>query len=99
MRTQKISDVLTIIQTSPEPISSTNIAVKYFSMHAEHISGQEIREAVNYLRKTSISPVCSNNRGYYVSNDKQQIKDQVNKLQGRIDAMNAALLGLQKFIN
>ena len=99
MRTQKILDVLNIIETSQEPISSTNIALKYFSMHAEHIRGQDIREAVNYLRKTSTSPVCSNSHGYYITNDKNKIQEQINKLQGRIDAMNDALLGLQKFIH
>lgn len=63
------------------------------------LTDNRLRKITNYLRSACILPVIATSKGYYISYDKQDIKDQIESLQSRIDAMNVAIEGLKVWLN
>lgn len=53
-----------------------------------------IRHMINAARSNGI-PICSGQKGYYVATDKEEIKNTINSLRGRITKMEQAIAGLE----
>lgn len=62
------------------------------------ISEVSVRAIINYLRVKSY-PIIANSKGYYISNDPEEIKLQINSLQCRINAMVSARNGLEALLH
>ena len=53
-----------------------------------------IRHMINAARSNG-SPICSGQKGYYVATDKEEIKNTIDSLRGRITKMEKAIAGLE----
>ena len=53
-----------------------------------------IRHMINAARSNG-SPICSGQKGYYVATDKEEIKNAIDSLRGRITKMEKAIAGLE----
>ena len=54
-----------------------------------------IRRMINTARSNG-SPICSGQRGYYITTDQEEIKCTIKSLRGRIAKMEKAIAGLEK---
>lgn len=45
------------------------------------------------------SPICSGQKGYYITNNKEEIKSTIDSLRGRISKMECAIAGLEKYLH
>ena len=54
-----------------------------------------LHKLINYIRSQELLPVCASKNGYWVSRDPQEIADTANSLQGRINAIQAAIKGMR----
>lgn len=54
-----------------------------------------IRRMINTARSNG-SPICSGQRGYYITTDQEEIKNTIKSLRGRIGKMEKAIAGLEK---
>ena len=63
------------------------------------MSGAKVRKYVNYIRKNSILPLIATSKGYYVSDDKQEIVNQIKSMEQRSSGILDAANGLRKFLN
>lgn len=54
-----------------------------------------LRETVNYLRSIGY-PICSSSRGYWYSENPEDIEKTLTHLEGRIKGMNRAIAGLKR---
>jgi len=69
-------------------------AVKSPALEARfHISGKEVRDIVNALRRAG-QPICSDENGYYYAAPPQELAATIRQLSGRIAGIAAARDGL-----
>lgn len=61
------------------------------------IKEAEVRHWVNRMRSSGV-PVCSDRRGYYISNNAEHVKTQIASMENRISAMQNAIGGLHLFL-
>ena len=61
--------------------------------------GIYLRAIVNEYRKTAMVPICSNNRGYWVGNKKEDIINKIESLENRIVGLQEAANGLRNIYN
>lgn len=80
-----------IINNGATPISAKKLSQKFC------VSDHLIRKVINLARSEG-QPICSSNRGYYYSTNKEDVKRTINSLENRIVAMNKAVAGLCKCI-
>lgn len=71
------------------PISARNLSETF------GISGLEVRKIINSARSEGC-PICSCHKGYYYSEDEEEIKKTIGSLTHRIRAMEKAMFGLAK---
>jgi len=57
-----------------------------------------LRKLVNLIRQHGILPIIATSNGYYTADCEQDVIDQIQSLQDRIDAIRAAQDGLRKFV-
>lgn len=57
-----------------------------------------LRKLVNHIRSTGMQPIIATTYGYYVSYDKDEIRQQIESLQKRARSINLCAEGLSKFI-
>lgn len=74
------------------PICSSELA-KAFG-----VSRTMIRRMVNTARSNG-SPICSNQKGYYITTDKEEIKNTIKSMRGRINKMECAITGLENYLH
>jgi len=70
-------------------------AVKAGSIcEAFNLSKVGLRQLVNFLRSSGI-PICSGYRGYWYSEDPEDIRKTLLHLEGRVEGINRAIKGLK----
>lgn len=69
------------------PVSARNLS------EAFGISGFEVRRRINYARSEGC-PICSCNKGYYYSENNDEIEKTIMSLSNRIGSMQRAIKGL-----
>lgn len=62
------------------------------------VTGREIRRAISTLRM-SLEPICSGETGYFYANTTQELTECINQLDGRINKINKAKVGLANALN
>ena len=62
------------------------------------ITQPRLRKIVNYVRSNGLLPVIATSKGYYVSYDKQEIKQQIRSLKERASAIYSSASGLESFL-
>lgn len=53
-----------------------------------------IRRMINTARSNG-SPICSGQKGYYITTDQEEIRNTIKSLRGRIGKMEKAIAGLE----
>ena len=73
---------------------------KDFAITGKHIADQlnykndfEVRRSINYLR-TEGHPICSNNHGYWLSDDPEEVLETIHDLEHRMESIAKAAGGL-----
>ncbi len=66
--------------------------------HKFKLSEPRLRKLCNYIRSNGILPLIANSNGYFVSNDKKEIEDQITSMEERASAISNAANGLRKFL-
>ena len=62
-----------------------------------YLTGARVRKIVNYIRFAGWCPrLIANSNGYYVSNDAEELKQYVQSLRARANAINAVADKLEK---
>lgn len=62
------------------------------------IEGVKVRRYINEMRSSGV-PVCSDQKGYYISTDETHVKTQIASMENRISAMENAIGGLNLFLS
>ncbi len=85
--------------TKENPIKEAEI-IKRFNAHGYSVklTGVRLRKLVNYIRSNSLLPLIATSKGYYISNDIEEITKQINSMQERANSIVMAANGLKKFI-
>jgi hypothetical protein len=85
------------------PIKSELIVTRmnqYLQLHGYKIkmTGPRLRKMVNYIRTNGLIPLIANSQGYFTSDCKQTILEQIQSLQERANSIENAVQGLKKFL-
>jgi hypothetical protein len=85
------------------PIKSELIVTRmnqYLQLHGYKIkmTGPRLRKMVNYIRSNGLIPLIANSQGYFTSDCKQTIIEQITSLQERANSIENAVQGLKKFL-
>ena len=62
------------------------------------MSGPRLRKCCNYIRANGLLPLIATSTGYYVSYDKEIVKEQIKSLRQRANSINRCADGLEKFV-
>jgi hypothetical protein len=62
------------------------------------ITGVKVRKFSNYIRNKSLLPLIATKNGYYISEDKEEIKKQIKSLKERANSILKSAEGLTKFL-
>jgi hypothetical protein len=62
------------------------------------MTGPRLRKMVNYIRSNGLIPLIANSQGYFTSDCKQTILEQITSLQERANSIENAVQGLKKFL-
>jgi len=57
-----------------------------------------LRKLVNYIRTNGLIPLIATSHGYFTSDCKQTILEQITSLQERANSIENAVQGLKKFL-
>lgn len=57
-----------------------------------------LRKIINRIRATAMAPICSNSKGYWYADNKQDILDEIKSLRQRIKGIDAAVNGLNEIV-
>ena len=102
---QELLLIPTIVQsfkkyTINNPIKSDEICLRFNNSKVSKINldGPRLRKIVHYIRKNSLLPLIATSKGYYVSDDVDEIKKQINSLTERANSNMECANGLKKFI-
>jgi hypothetical protein len=57
-----------------------------------------LRKLVNYIRSNSLLPLIATSQGYFTTDCKQTIQEQIKSLQERANSIDRCAVGLGKFI-
>ena len=57
-----------------------------------------LRRVINHIRCESIAPICAHSNGYFITENQEQIEEQIKSLEERAFAILAASNGLKNFI-
>lgn len=83
--------------TSENPITEPQI-VSGMKASGHKFTGSTLRKIINYIRGNSIAPIIATSKGYFMSNDLEQIRKQIQSLEDRMDALRYAAEGLKVFL-
>jgi hypothetical protein len=92
-----IKDYLTKHATKNWPVNSFILARELSFHFNTTVKTQKIRTLINLLRQDGV-PVIANNRGYYISYEKEDIVRQIVSMKKRISITGLAINGLQSII-
>jgi len=62
------------------------------------MNGPRLRKIVNYIRTNGIIPLIATSNGYFTSDCKQTIQEQIQSLQERANSIERCATGLKKFL-
>ena len=62
------------------------------------LSEPKLRRYCNYIRTKGILPLIATSKGYYVSYDKAEIRNQIESLNQRANSIKVCADGLQRFL-
>lgn len=62
------------------------------------LTGARLRKICNYIRTNGLLPLIATSNGYYISNDRDEIKNQIISLEQRAKAIINAAAGLKKLL-
>ena len=62
------------------------------------LSEPRLRKCCNYIRSKGLLPLIATTKGYYVSYNKEEIKNQIQSLNRRANSIKTCAAGLQKFL-
>ena len=82
---------------APEIVSKFNenrLALNY----PRKLSEPKLRKICNFIRSNGLLPLIATSNGYYVSYQKEEIKEMVKSLRERANAINRSAEGLAMFI-
>lgn len=83
---------------APEIVKLLNEFLKKQGIDAPKITPERLRKIVNYIRVNSLLPLIATSKGYYVSEDQDEIIKQIQSLKERAAAIVGAANGLMKFV-
>ena len=63
------------------------------------LAGSRLRKIVNHIRGNGLFPLRATVAGYYMATNTDEIKDQIESLNDRIQAMTFAVNGLKRFLD
>jgi len=62
------------------------------------MNGPRLRKMVNYIRTNGIIPLIATSHGYFTSDCKETIQEQIKSLQERANSITRCANGLKKFL-
>ncbi len=90
-------------KTKDNPMKATEIITKMNVYCKEKklpkMHDVRLRKMVNHIRSNGLMPVLASSSGYYVSYDKEDIKEQLVSLEQRAFSILNCVKGLEKFLN
>jgi hypothetical protein len=78
-------------------IAGTKICSGINNNTDHRLSSVRLRKIINYLRNQG-EPICSNSKGYFYPENKQEILDTITSIQQRIDSQKQIINQLNKHI-
>lgn len=81
-----------------ENIINTKEIIRKMKESGYKINDSRLRKIVNYIRSNSIAPICSNSKGYWLSNNEIEIKEEILSLNQRASGIKKASEGLENFL-
>lgn len=82
---------------APDIVKNMNIHLKCKGIKLT-MTEARLRKCCNHIRKNSIIPLIATSKGYYVSNDPQEISDQIQSLMQRANSIQECAQGMAKFL-
>lgn len=62
------------------------------------LTRREVEDAIQHLRATSRSPICSDGRGVWIARDREELRDMIARLDGRCATQHATARGLRRLL-
>ena len=62
------------------------------------LTGPRLRKLVNYIRSNSLLPLIANSNGYFTTDCKITIQEQIKSLNERANSIKNCSIGLEKFL-
>jgi hypothetical protein len=89
--------------TESNPIKAPDVVSKMNQYLAKNgwkikLTQPRLRKIVNHIRTNGLQPLIATSKGYFVSNDKKVIEEQILSLQQRANSIQRCADGLGKFI-
>ena len=83
--------------TKSNPIKEPDIVKRFNERNNTKLTGVRLRKLVNHIRTNGIIPLIATSKGYYVSYDEEEIKNQIKSLKQRASSIENCANGLLKF--
>jgi len=86
--------------TKQYPIKEPEIVARFNSKNSRlKLNGARLRKLVNHIRCHSMLPLIATSKGYYVSSDIAEIRNQIKSLRERANSINRCADGLLNYLD
>lgn len=85
-------------KTKNNPIKSDAICKALKDNFGINMTGARLRKITNFIRSEGILPIIATSNGYYCSYDQDEIRNQIQSLYERADAIRHSADGLKRFL-
>lgn len=86
--------------TKQYPIKEPEIVARFNSNNPKtKLNGARLRKLVNHIRCHSMLPLIATSKGYYLSDDIAEIKNQIMSLRERANSINRCADGLLNYLD
>lgn len=63
------------------------------------ITEPRLRKIINHIRANAMLPVVASSHGYYTTNSRRVVQDQIDSMKSRQAGIQAAIEGMEKFLH
>lgn len=82
---------------APEIVDAINSQAEKFGLKNK-FSEVRLRKIVNFIRSEGILPLMATSNGYYCTEDREEIRSQIESLTQRAEAIMVSANGLKKYL-
>lgn len=96
---EQVESLLLVLNQAKRPLKTEELIREVYLIEKfkPKLSAHRLRKIVNAIRSNSVAPIIATRKGYFISNERIEIENQIKSLEERASAIRNASEGLRTY--